>query len=220
MSLDYRFQSLEESFPRELTPEIKRDFSPFGKSWTQVQQLLERELRFLSYRVGSVILQTAHSPYEVRRDGKLRADVRKPVHPGVVLKFDVYNSQAKRYEQMSFECDQFTEWKANVRAIADALEALRKVNRYGVSGGGKSNAHYEGYKALPGQETVDTEQAATLLMIHSAYSTHSILGDQKIFKDAYRQASIVLHPDKPTGSHEKFVQLQKAKEILEKYFNK
>lgn len=217
MALDYKFVPLE-NFPRVMMPSWKRDNSPFGKTWTQIQTILERELRFLNYRVGSVVLMTAHTPFDVRNDGKLRADARKPEHPGVVLLFDVFNSTAKRYEKMSFECDKFTDWKANVRAIADALEALRKVDRYGVTGGGKSNAHYEGYKALPEAEHLDFHAALMFLAEHSSYGLIHIQTTHTIFKDAVRQAKLKLHPDKPTGSHELFIKLQKSIEILEKKF--
>lgn len=220
MSLDYKFQSLEGEFPRELTKSWNRNSSPFGKTWTEVQELLERELRMLSYRSGSVVLQTAHSPYDVRKDGRLRADVRKPEHSGVVLKFEVYDSVQKRYVPMSFECDQFTDWKANVRAIADAMEALRKVNRYGVSGGGKSNAHYEGYKALPPAEEASDEAdltCAQFIALHSAFNRVEILTDKAVLIKAYKQAAAKLHPDNPeTGSHEHFLRLKTAYESLKK----
>lgn len=223
MSLDYKFESLQGGFPRDLTPAGKRNYSPFGKTWTEVQNLLEKELRMLKYRRGSVVLQTAHSPWDVRKDGRLRSDVRRPEHPGVVLKFEVYNSDVRRYEQMSFECDQFTEWKANVRAIADAMEALRKVNRYGVSGGGKADAHYTGYKALPPQNGFTEDDFADGVLAgfiahFSDYSPMEILKDKEILSRAYKQAAAKLHPDKTGGSQEHFIRLQKAKEVLEKNF--
>lgn len=217
MSLDYRHETLD-GFPRQLLKAQDRDYSRFGKTWKQVQEILARELRMLNYRDGSVILQTAHTPYNLRNDGKLRSDARSPEHPGVVLKFDVFNSPKKRYEQMSFECDQFDDWKANVRAIADALEALRKVDRYGVTGGGKSDAHYEGYKRLGSEESFDIDIAIEFLFIHSAYTREAIRQKMDIFLDAYKQAALKLHPDMPTGSHELFIRLQKAKEILLKHF--
>lgn len=224
MSLEYKFESLEGSFPRDLTPAHRRESSPFGKSWTQVQELLEKELRMLGYRRGSVVLQTAHSPWDVRKDGKLRSDVRRPEHPGVVLKFDRYDRKTSRYVPMQFNCDCFTEWKANIRGIADGLEALRKINRYGVFGGANSEAHYEGYKALPPADSKsEIQPSAEFLQKHGGngvIATTLILQDRAAFEGCYRIAVQRLHPDKPTGSHELFIQLQKSKEILEKHFNK
>lgn len=216
MSLDYKFQSLEGGFPRELTPNHARNSSPFGKTWTEVLELLRRELRAIGFRIGSVVLQTAHSPRDVRKDGKLRSDVRRPEHPGVVLKFHTYNTAAKRYDLMSFECDQFTEWKANVRAIADAMEALRKINRYGVTGGGKADAHYEGYKALPSGQIKSSSphlEHAKFIAKYSDYSETQIIDEKDLAVRAYRQALHKLHPDKG-GNAEDFHKLQKAKEVL------
>lgn len=225
MSLEYKFESLEGGFPRDLTPAHRRGYSQFGKTWTQVQEILERELRMLKYRRGSVVLQTAHSPWDVRKDGRLRSDVRKPEHPGVVLKFDVYDSGQKKYVPMSFECDQFSEWKANVRAIADALEALRKVNRYGVSGGGKAEAHYEGYKALPsGNEDLTDEKVsdvvlASFITTHTGIKVQEILSSKENLIRAYKRAAAKLHPDnQETGDNKAFLHLQKIKTLLEKNF--
>ena len=103
-----------------------------------------------------------------------------------------------------------------MRAIADAREALRKVDRYGVSGGGKANAHYEGYKALPpasdGGFTVET--AALFIAQHTQYKAADIKAYTEIRDRAFRHASMKLHPD-AGGSHEDFVKLTAAKRVLE-----
>jgi hypothetical protein len=72
MTLEYSFQPLS-SYPRKLTPAGQRQKSPFGKTWSDVRDLLERELRHMRFRRGSVVLQTAHSAYDVRKDGQLRS---------------------------------------------------------------------------------------------------------------------------------------------------
>lgn len=228
MSVDYIFKTLE-NFPRKLTASNLRDASPFGKTWTQVLDLLEKELRMLGCRRGSVVIKTAHSSYDLRKDGKLRSDVRRPIHPGVVLLFDVYDAKAKKYKPMNFECDQFTEWKANVRAIADGLEALRKINRYGVSGGGSLSAHYQGYKALPPVGGVRDDKVADIILAefaefidaHSTFKAQEILERRDVFYRAYKQAAGKLHPDnKATGDNKAFLHLQRIKQLLEKIFEK
>lgn len=111
--------------------------SEHGVGWTDTTHLLERELRQLGAR--DVILQMAITERDQRNDGWIRADTR-PSHPGVILSF------ASKYGPLSYPCDTFTDWQANVRAIALALEALRKVDRYGVTRRGEQ---YTGWKALP-----------------------------------------------------------------------
>jgi hypothetical protein len=216
MSLDYTYRSLEGTFPRKLTADIDRKPSPFGKPWEAILNALERELLHLEYRYGSCVIQTAHTPWDVRGNGQLRRDARRPEHPGVVVRFDVFDPEKKRYVPMQFECDQFWTYEANIRAIADAMEALRKVNRYGVTGAGHGRAQYEGYKALPSAEgkTTTVEDAAAYMATYSGLNRNDILTNPTTRAEAYRRAAIKLHPDQPEGSHEKFVELQKSLKVL------
>src|SRR5262245_32797261 len=216
MTLNYTYRSLEGRFPRELTPEDARKPSPFGKPWDEILDRLDRELWNLNYREGSCIIQTAHQPWDVRGNGTLRRDARQPGHPGVLVKFDVWDEPKKRWTPMQFECDQFDRYEANIRAIADAMEALRKINRYGVTGAGHGRAQYEGYKALPSAEgrTTTREDAAAFLATHSGLNRHDILEDPVVRADAYKRAAAKLHPDAENGSHEKFLELQKNAKVL------
>lgn len=122
-------------WPGDLTRSRKR--SPFRTSWTATVRLLERELRNLSAK--NTVLQMPITDDEIRLDGRVRANAR-PTHPGVILTFD------SRHGPLSYPCDRFGGWQDNVRAIALALEALRKVDRYGVT---KRGEQYTGWKALP-----------------------------------------------------------------------
>ncbi len=148
MTFDYRFEALDEdAWPREdFTSPSHRTPARFDSSWSQTLDLLDRESHQLNVRQGSVVIGTFHRRYDVLRSGKLRPEVKMPNNPGVIIKFEVWDSDQRRYVPAQFECDQFKQWKDNVRAIALALEALRKVDRYQV---GKSGAQYAGYKALP-----------------------------------------------------------------------
>ncbi len=212
--LSYTFKPLD-AYPRELTASYERQPSPFGMTWTQTQERLEKELRMLDYREGSVVLQTAHSEYDVRKDGQLRSDVRNPEHPGVVVRFEVWDHVNRRYVPMAFECDRFFGWKDNVRAIADAMEALRKIDRYGVNGVGKTGAQYEGYKALPSAEgkITSVEVAAEFIADHSGVPAVEILSSSVAREAAYRRAAMKLHPDRG-GSTDDFVKLQDAHRML------
>ena len=74
------------------------------------------------------------------------ADTRADT-PRVVVSFDSCHGPLR------YQCDRFTTtragtkaWHANVRAIALGLEALRKVDRYGIAGSGEQ---YRGWTALP-----------------------------------------------------------------------
>lgn len=212
---DWRFVPLNGKYPRQLTPADARITSKFKKTWDRVLKDLERETDMLEAREGSVVIATFHEPYMVRNDGKLRSDAGAPKYPGVVVRFDVRSEDLTKWIPMSFECDQFTNWKANVQAVAEALEALRKVDRYGVSSRGKERAHYEGYKALPSAEGKRTsrEDAAAFLAQHSGVAMQEILVSETARAAAYRKAAQKLHPDK-TNNTEEFMKLTEANRVL------
>lgn len=52
------------------------------------------------------------------------------------------------------------------------------------------------------------------LAAHSGYDADEIRADQKTLDEAYKKARRKLHPDKPGGSHDLFVKLEKVYKIL------
>lgn len=212
--LDYKFQSLDGSFPRKLTPSSQRQSSPFGKSWTQILEDLERETRALHARYGSVVIMTGHTPYYVNQNGTLRSGAGQPEHPGVIVKFEAWNATQKKYEVLTFDCDRFTTYQANTQAIAGAMEALRKVDRYGVGNAGRDQ--YAGFKALPSAEgkVASVDEAAAFLAEHSGYDAAAILTNPSTFAAAWRMAATKLHPDKK-GDPIAFAKLVDARKLLE-----
>lgn len=124
---------------------------------------------------------------EIRLDGLPRATA-KPASPMVIVSFE------SRHGPLRYMTDVFLDWKANLRAIALGLEALRKVDRYGIT---KRGEQYRGWAALPAgadEEISTPEQAARFI---SEYSWQTIEADtpaeEIIF--AYRRAAKRLHPD-------------------------
>lgn len=194
----------------------ERRNSPFKATWTNTLELLTFELVKLSAR--NVTLKTMHSPEDFRIDGKLRSDTRAPAHPGAVLvfeKFDGWNDdrQQSEFTEMRFPCDTFSHWKDNVRAIALALEALRKIDRYGV----RSGSQYAGFKALPpGDFAVEMTPELAADFIAKAASmgnipsiATSIIQSPEFSQMVYKTAAKALHPDKG-GNPDEFKQLENA----------
>lgn len=198
----YIHESLEAwTLPRTRT----RTRSKFASTMTQTLDLLARELRHLNARDAR--LKTLHGSYDVRRDGLLRSDARTPLHPGVILTFESNGNS------MTFPCDRFLDWRDNLRAIALSLEALRMVDRYGVTTHGEQ---YKGFKSLPpapGIVLLSRAQAIKFLAQHSniVLDTHS--SDQESIVRAYKIAAKHLHPD-ASGDPELWLTLQTAKQIL------
>ena len=128
-------------WPGALTARDQRRESPFRATLTQTLKVLDRELYELvdtRAQQESAELLLAIPAAAFRLDGRPRADARAD-HPGVVLSLD------SRHGHLSYPCDTFTTWQDNLRAIALALEALRKVDRYGVTRRGEQ---YRGFLAI------------------------------------------------------------------------
>lgn len=115
----------------------QRPHSPFRANYTETLQLLERECRQLG--ADQVIVELALHEDDLRRDGKPYAGAHTS-HPGVIVAFESDHGPLK------YTADKFATWTENVRAIALGLEALRKVDRYGMTSRGEQ---YSGWKALP-----------------------------------------------------------------------
>lgn len=210
--IDYRCAPLPEPWPGERT--ARRRPAPFKVNWSSTLRLLRTELKALNAR--EVVLRLAVTPEQIRGDGGVRANARIS-DPSVVLEF---KSGADR---LSFPCDRFNWWEDNVRAIALALEALRKVDRYGV----RTGRQYEGFKALPGGQpaaeaprsiSVDAVFSRLEQMCRGEVSAYLIKIDVQSARDAVRRAARFTHPDSPGGSTADFQQLQEIRRVLSKYF--
>ena len=165
--------------------------TPFPKT---VEQLKE-ELRKIGAR--DVVIQTTfHAMQFSPRTGWPYADA-EPETAQVILSFTSKNGP------LSFPCDTYTAFDDNVRAITLALEALRAVDRYGVT---RNAEQYAGWKKIAAPAEVHIfntpEDAEAFINEHGG-----------TYKDAARK----LHPDNTeTGSHDLFVRLQAAMMMLER----
>lgn len=118
------------------TMTARRRRSQFASTHSATLALLTREMRELGAKHPTLLI--ALRPEDFRLDGLPRAG-RVAAHPGIVLSFE------SKHGPLSYPCDTFDRWQDNLRAIALALEALRKVDRYGVT---KRGEQYRGFLAL------------------------------------------------------------------------
>lgn len=200
-----------QRWPRDLT--TSRIRSPFSATWGSTTSLLKSELRHLGVDVDrvdrGVVLQIAISPEALRLDGRLRsrADV---AHPGVILAIE------SKHGPLSYACDRFTTWRDNLRAIALALEALRKVDRYGI---GDTGQQYTGWQQLPPGGTTPAQalsvaDAERVLREQAGTGEPGDRTDLGTLPQAYRRAVAATHPDRPGGSREAFDAVQAAADVL------
>lgn len=133
---------LEWPIGRKRTANGERKHAPFRTKRTANQRLtmilaierLEREVAALG--ASNPVLSTNVS---LRLDGRPRSD-EAPRDPGAALYFSF------RGKATVFACDLFLDVADNIAAIAGHIEAIRRVERYGV---GTIEQALAGYKSLP-----------------------------------------------------------------------
>jgi hypothetical protein len=175
-------------------------FSPFDSPLSSTLQVLERELRHLE--AERIVLQVGYREQDLRLDGLPRANSRM-LHSAVALSF------GSKWGPLRYETNEFVGryykrggegWEVNLRAIALAMEALRRVDRYGVS---KRGEQYTGWRALPmgddGAFGLYTADAAEEWLA----DTHGTLVE----------AIKATHPDHG-GDAEQFRKVMRAKELI------
>lgn len=207
MSLDYKIEAINV-WPGERTPSYRRTRSPFKTVWTKVLSHIAKEIHHLGGR--NVVLKLGVSARDIRQDGMLRADAR-PQDPGVIIQFVA--GRLKGAPTLLYRCDRFPYWQDNVSAIARGLEALRLVDRYGVTPTGEQ---YAGFKALPSSTdaTLTTEKAAEIIMQHSSISVQAILHEARAANDAVRVARHRTHPDRNAGQSDLWSAVERARVVL------
>lgn len=172
-------------WPSALTPDHRRQRSNFSAGWLDTTRLLRREMAHLSAKNGELLV--AIRPEDFRLDGYPRANARQ-IHPGVILSFD------STVGHLSYPCDTFTTWQDNLRAVALALESLRKVDRYGVT---KRGEQYRGFLALEatavpaGFSTADE----ALHFLGVLARMEPARGNPDAVRKTWRSAQRIAHPD-------------------------
>jgi hypothetical protein len=185
----------------------RRGAHVFRASWQDTLDLLADEIGKIDGK-PPVVFQIDVQEADLRLDGMLRSNA-KVGHPGVVISFE------SKYGPLRYATDTYERqwghgldgWKANIRAIALALQALRAVDRWGVT---KRGEQYAGWKALPpgGTVTFPTADAALRWMREMAS-----MGEASAPRDVYRALARKLHPD-AGGNAEDWDRLAAAKLLL------
>lgn len=182
-----------EPMPAWPYPETRnRKVTPFSAAWGTTLELLEREITALQV-TGVVAVRVVGKPTDIRRDGMLRAGARLE-HPGVAISF------TSPHGHLTYPCDTFTSrgftscWQVNVRAIALALEALRRVDRYGVGGRGEQ---YAGWRAIGPSPTDVPEFVSREAAL--AWLRDLVQDEHAPLERLYRAAQAKAHPDRHAG---------------------
>jgi hypothetical protein len=210
-------------WPGTLRTSSERIRAPFKAGVSDTLRTLERELKMVSAESAVIQIATTH----FRKDGLPYSDAT-PEHPGVIVSFvkvirDKFGQRVR--VPLSFPADRFSRWESNLRAVAIALEDLRRIDRYGVT---QNAEQYLGFKALPppGPEhpsVLTVDEAARVVAKYAgkqfAGESGEILNLPDRHREAYRIAAAKLHPD-VGGDANDWAILQAAKSLLDELHDK
>lgn len=179
-----------------------RKDSQFRQTMSAAQSFLQKQIELLE---ATDLIVSTNIPVR-KSDGGFYADMinKKIEDPGVAIYF-----KHKKMDR-SMCCDQYERVWENIYALGKGLEALRGIERWGISE--FLDRAFTGFPALP--ETVIINQK----------SIWKILGLQEMpdhhmqIRLAYKKKAMELHPDK-TGSSERFIELQEAYKQALSQFN-
>ncbi len=178
-----------------------RKSSPFMAHYSQTEVLLDHELRQLGVKEATLLM--ALLPGDIRLDGRPRSNSR-PSHPGVILEFDT------KLGHLSYPCDRFHSWQDNLRAIALGLEALRRVDRYGITAHGEQ---YRGFLALEAGTAMPAGfqwPADALKFLRTIVGTYD---ERTTNVELVRRAKRIAHPD-TGGDADTFQRVSLAEAML------
>lgn len=185
-------------------PPASHESSRFASRWGDTVALLARELRMLD--AEGIVVELNFRPEYFRLDGLPRANASAD-SPAVRVTF------RSRWGPLRYETAEYRSWQDNVRAIALSMEALRKVDRYGVS---KRGEQYRGWRQLttgsPGPEDSIVTREQALAVLYAAARVDPLDGGVTP-DDLGRRAVRRAHPD-VGGSEEDFRKVMRAREVL------
>lgn len=198
------------AWPNNIRATATRKHGPFRTRWLDALEELDTELVHL--KAWNVVLELDCPAVDIRKDGMPKADARVR-SPGVILQFEKRYPSGK-VDRYVYPCDTFHDWQDNVLAIARSLNALRMVDRYGVT---KSGEQYAGFKQLPGAGGAGTPMtaaaAAAWLAAHHGFPAAQLLADPGAARTAVRVARAKAHPD-AGGSTDVFATAERVRDAL------
>jgi hypothetical protein len=170
---------------------VKGHFTASEKavSRSDAMKRLEQQLALLG-----AIYPIVSSDMELRRDGQPHLGRAEPSDPGVCVYFQL---DRKPY---AMACDKFDRLAQNLAAIAQHIEATRRIERYGVATAAET---LQAFQALPAPAAPRSCWQVLGLAPGAA------AGD---IQAAFRRLSADRHPDRPGGSHDAMSELTAARE--------
>jgi hypothetical protein len=190
------------------TPSHQRVVASFSTGWSRTEGAGEQArvvrgsrqltvmdgIKRLTAELGRLgaLHEVLSTNVETRLDGLPRSGQREPTDPGAAVYFRL------KGKPRCLACDKWTRVADNIAALAQHIDALRRIERYGV---GTMEQAFAGYAALPPDATADW---------WIVLGVRPDATDAQI-EDAFRTKARSAHPD-VGGRHEDMARLTAARE--------
>jgi hypothetical protein len=135
---------------------------------------------------------------ELTTYGEPRSGRRPPDDPGVAVYFRL------KGKDRVLACDAWDNVAGNIAAVAAHIDAIRRVDRYGV---GTLDQAFAGYDALPPPGANNRPHWRKVFDLPEGSRL-----DRALILSIYRRLASEAHPDKPGGSHEAMSVLNVARD--------
>lgn len=190
-------------YPRTASPKRSSFKNPtLARSVANILDEVNRLQNGYTSRVQPDVIISSNVP--LRNDGSPRADYMKSIlkDKGVAVYFK------KDGDSVVLCCDQYDSIESNLHAIYLSIQALRAIDRWGVSDFLKRS--FSGFKALP-------ESATNKWWVILGFPEYSKPTSFASAETNYKLMRKTAHPD-AGGSDAAFTELQTAFEQCKKYF--
>lgn len=194
-------------FPRLNCRKRSRFGNPtFGKA----RDTIFHELKLmLSWEESKSIILSTNIP--LKNDGFPYANFKQPADKGVAVYFKF------KKKDIVLCCDCWDTIEHNLWAVAKTLEAMRGIERWGVSDFLEHS--FQGFTALPPSPT-EVPKKEWWIIFRYAQRPSTASWDWAGVEAQYKSLAKLYHPDTKTGSTELFQSLQAAYSEAKKYFGK
>lgn len=196
-----------ESFPLQWPAGYKKT-PPADRIDSQFKQTLHSSVQFLNAEIerlkASDLIISTNIPVRKSNGGFYSDWMNRKLHvPGVAIYFKLKGND------QSMCCDQYTHVWENIYALAKGIEALRGIERWGISE--FLERAFTGFPALPESSTINQQKVWDILGLDDEpVSSH-------VVRSAYKHRVKKLHPD-AGGSIDDFDLLQRAyKQALQQF---
>lgn len=183
---------------RPRTVHWQREDSRLDTTFARARDNLIREIKLLvggRWAGDPNIVISTNIP--LRNDGLPYANYKKPDDTGVAVYF-TYKKQ-----QVCFACDRWIKIEDNMQAICKTIEALCGIARWGT--GDMMEAAFRGFTSLPSPGNLSVKGWREVLGFPPGSTPNS-----SEVNTAYKRLRSEAHPDRISGSSEKFHSVQIA----------